>query len=79
MVICNRTVSNNISDCVFWYKADLHEKPFKVGTPGLWKYHYQNYNDKYKEEQEEEELRQAQNKKYGKGKKSTTFVVNKVY
>ncbi len=80
LVLKNRVTSNDISQCVFWYKAEVHEKPFKVGTPGLWKYHYQNYNDKYRQEQEEEELRQNTNKKYSKtAKKNTMFVVNKVY
>ena len=30
MVIKNRVTSSRIEDCVFWYKAKLHEKPFKV-------------------------------------------------
>ena len=80
LVIKNRVTSNRIEDVVFWHKADLHEKPFKVGNASLWKYHYENYNNKYKEEQEQEELKQAQNKKYGKtNKRNTTFVVNKVH
>ena len=49
MVIKNRVTSSRIEDCVFWYKAGIHEKPFKVGTPGLWKYHYNNYNEDYAE------------------------------
>lgn len=77
MVIKNRVTSSQIEDCVFWYKAKMHEKPFKVGTPGLWKYHYKNYNDNYQEEEELEALKRQSTRKYGK-KRNTTFVVNKL-
>lgn len=78
MVIKNRVTSSRIEDCVFWYRAAVHDKPFKVGTPSLWKYHYDNYNDKYQEEEEREAMKRQMQKKYGRGKKNTTFVVNKL-
>jgi len=78
MVIKNRVTSSRIEDCVFWYKADEHDAPFKVGTPGLWKYHYTNYNERYEEEEEEEAMKRQMQKKYGNGKKNTTFVVDKL-
>lgn len=78
MVIKNRVTSSKIEDCVFWYKAKMHEKPFKVGTPGLWKYHYSHYNENYAEEEEREAMKRQRQKKYGR-KRNTQFVVNKVY
>lgn len=78
MVIKNRVTSSRIEDCVFWYKAKMHEKPFKVGTSGLWKYHYTNYNNNYQEEQEIEAMKRQTQRRY-KGKQNTTFVVNKIF
>jgi hypothetical protein len=79
MVIKNRVTSSKLEDCVFWYKAQVHDKPFKVGTPGLWKYHHDHYNEDYDAEEEAAAMKREKQKKYGRGKKNTTFVVNKVY
>lgn len=79
MVLSNRSKSNKIEDRVFWYKADLHEKGFRVGTPGLWRFHDHNYNDMYMEEEEAERLKQATKGRYQNRKKNATlFIVNKV-
>lgn len=43
LVIDNTSHSNNIEDCVFWYKADIHP-PFKVGSEKFWKFHKETYN-----------------------------------
>lgn len=42
LVIDNRTISNEIEDQVFWYKAELHED-FKVGSPSYWNTHYKYF------------------------------------
>ena len=41
--------SSDISEQVFWYKAEAHTD-FQVGHPKFWKYHKSNYNAKYEEE-----------------------------
>lgn len=43
IVLDNTCTSRNISDCVFWYRAQK-VKPYKVGSPEYWMYHYVNYN-----------------------------------
>jgi hypothetical protein len=44
LVLDNTSKSNNIQDCVFWYKATPDRK-FKVGTKELWKYCEKNYDE----------------------------------
>lgn len=39
LVVNNMSRSNDISDCLFWYKGDLHDD-FKVGKRQMWEYHY---------------------------------------
>lgn len=46
--IHNRTQSNKIEDCVFWYKAKPHDK-FKFGSKQFQSYHNLNYNPNYKD------------------------------
>lgn len=36
LVISNNTRSNNISDVVFWYKAQIDLPPFKIGSREMW-------------------------------------------
>ena len=45
LVLDNTSKSNNIQDCVFWYRAKPTRK-FKVGTKELWKYCKKNYDEK---------------------------------
>jgi hypothetical protein len=51
LVINNLSKSNDLSDQVFWYKADTHP-PFKIGAPEFWQYHSQNYADGGDEEED---------------------------
>ena len=79
MVIKNRkALSNNIEDSIYWYKAPFPSPEFKIGSRALWKYHEENYNDQYEREEEEEALKRSKAKKYGRGRKKTTFVVKKL-
>lgn len=81
MVLNNRSTSGKIEDTVFWYKADLHNQPFRVGTPGLWKYHDRYYNQLYEKEEQEERERQLEKRKYDaatRRKNAPLFVVNKI-
>lgn len=81
MVLNNRATSGKIEDTVFWYKADLHEKPFRVGTASLWKFHDVYYNDMYEREEEAEREKQLAKRRYDAGsrrKNAPLFIVNKV-
>lgn len=49
LVVDQRSRSNRIDEVVFWYKADLHPK-FRIGSPLIWKYHDENYNNNHDEE-----------------------------
>jgi tRNA A37 threonylcarbamoyladenosine biosynthesis protein TsaE len=44
VVIDNRKQSNNISDCVFYYKARLHDDDFKFGCEEFKQWAEQRYN-----------------------------------
>lgn len=51
LVIDNTSKSNDISDCVFWYRA----KPkvtFKMGSPAFWNYHRIRYDPNHDERSE---------------------------
>ncbi len=45
LVLDNTSKSNNIQDCVFWYKAKPDRK-FRIGSKELWKYCEKNYDEK---------------------------------
>lgn len=47
LYINNRTTSNKLEDCVFWYKAKDVPKDFKLGSKYYWDFHNQRYNDRY--------------------------------
>jgi len=48
MVIDNRSISNNIADVVYWYKAELHEdEKWRLGNNDYWKYHTSKYDKHY--------------------------------
>ena len=40
LVVNNTSRSNEIDDCIFWYKAELRDN-FKIGKSQMWYYHYQ--------------------------------------
>ena len=50
LVICNRVQSNQIEDCVFWYKGVPENKMppnWKFGATPAWKYHHQRFDPQY--------------------------------
>ncbi len=56
IVINNKSISNDIKDVVYWYKAD-HDKiknGFRIGCDAFWNYHKNNYNSKYEDNEEED-------------------------
>jgi hypothetical protein len=52
LVIDNTSKSNNITDQVYWYKADSHPS-FKIGAPEFWQYHSNNYTEGGGDEEED--------------------------
>lgn len=70
IVIDNICKSKDITDRVFWYKADLHPA-FRVGSLRYWRFHKLNYKPRETVHEAEEEARQRiemakHRKKYGK-------------
>lgn len=47
LYIHNATTSNNLEDCLFWYKAKPVPKDFKFGSEDFWRFHYARYNQGY--------------------------------
>jgi len=47
LVIDNTTQSNELSDCVFYYKADLVPEGWKFGSPEYWAFANIRYNPSY--------------------------------
>lgn len=80
MVIKNRkALSTNITDCVFWYKAEPHEYDFSIVPKSVWKWAEDHYNTHYISDEEEQELKRTTAERYGRGnKKKTQFVVSKL-
>lgn len=50
IVINNRTQSNDIHDCVFYYKAKIHKDDFKVGCAQFRQWGEQRYNKNHANE-----------------------------
>lgn len=46
LVLDNTSKSNKVEDCVFWYKATMHDN-FRIGSPNLWAYHKKHYDPNY--------------------------------
>lgn len=61
LVIDNTSKSNNIEDCVFWYKAAIH-KNFRCGSKAIWAYHKKHYNPNYEVEPKKDEDSRQKNK-----------------
>jgi len=80
MVIKNRkALSTNITDCVFWYKAKVHEEDFSIVPKSVWRYAEEHYNSHYISDEEEQELKKSTSQRYGRNTKSKTqFVVSKL-
>ena len=49
LYIHNATRSNKWQDCVFYWKAKLPPKGWKMGCPEYWDFHNQRYNPEYTE------------------------------
>lgn len=43
LVVDNTSISNNLTDNIFWYRAKNPLKTFRVGSDQLWKFHEDNY------------------------------------
>lgn len=55
MVVDNKSLSSNITDCVYWYKA-TPRKNFKINSASMWAYHDAYYNLDYKRQESEQNL-----------------------
>lgn len=47
IVVDTLSRSNRIEDCVFWYRAPYPCPAFRLGSPLLWRFHEQHYDDKH--------------------------------
>lgn len=47
LYIHNATRSNNLEDCIFFYKANPVPENFKFGCPEFWEFHNERYNPAY--------------------------------
>jgi len=43
LVVDNTSISNDVTENLFWYRSKYPLKPFKVGSASLWKFHEENY------------------------------------
>ena len=46
LVLDNTSKSNDVTNCVFWYKAALR-KNFRCGSAAFWQFHNRNYNPRH--------------------------------
>jgi hypothetical protein len=51
LVIDNTTQSNKLEDIIFWYKAEMHPEPFRIGAPEFWAHSAQHMRERETEEQ----------------------------
>jgi len=71
LVLDNTSRSNNIQDCVFWYRAKAN-RSFKIGSKELWKFCEKQYDEKKARDSE-----QCDHKKLKK-KNTPTVTVKKL-
>ena len=62
LVLDNTTHSNNVEDCLYWYKARI-DLEFKMGSASYWGYHSKHYNPNF---DHEEDKRKLSNEKHHK-------------
>lgn len=62
LVVDNTSRSNNLEDCLFWYKAKPDHN-FKIGSPSFWRFHNECYNHKHDERDDREDRSKAITKK----------------
>ena len=90
LVVDNTSRSNNVTDNVFWYRAETHK--YKLGGPAVWKYHEHmreqaaataaaardknksGGKDKKEREQEVEDIRADANSFFGNRASQRSFV-----
>lgn len=74
MVIKTSGNSTNLSDQIFWYKAQAHSD-FRVGHEKFWNFHRSNYNINYENEVDKDaEAVDKLRQKYAKSKKLKVIV-----
>ena len=61
LVLDNTSKSNNIQDCVFWYRAKP-ERHFRIGSRELWNFNAKNYDKNSKNRVEELDQRKMKKK-----------------
>jgi hypothetical protein len=44
LVLDNTSCSNNLEDCLFWYKANPARPAFRMGAPSFWRFHSDHYD-----------------------------------
>jgi len=82
LVVNNTSRSNEIDECLFWYKAEVREK-FRVGKSPMWFYHYQMKKD---QESEREAINDGDDDYYeelvgvnSQNLKKNNLVIKKIY
>ncbi len=55
LVLDNTSKSNNVEDCVFFYKAVPNRK-YKIGSPQLWRYLDTRYNPDFEEKRNDNKM-----------------------
>jgi hypothetical protein len=71
LVIDNTRKSNKLEDLVYWYKAELVQQDFRVGSDKFWKMHVENYNKDKDREHENPDTKHK--KKYLHSKKKQNY------
>ena len=72
LVIDNTSNENqDIEDNVFWFKADVHTKKFRIGSDKYWNSHLKKYNPRYMDDESDHETMTTLRKK--------KVIVNKMY
>ncbi len=47
LYVNNATQSNDLKDCIFWYKAPMINKKWRFGCEEIWMHHDARYNKNY--------------------------------
>lgn len=49
LYVHNTNQSNNLEDCVFWYKGAIPPENWRFGSKDFWKFHNKRYDKSYKD------------------------------
>lgn len=72
LVLDNTSNSSNLNDMLFWYRADINRKPFRMGSPSAWGY------SKHHHDENADDTPSLSSSSSSRNKQKTVFSIKKI-